>query len=321
MEAPKHLLISRTDSIGDVVLTLPLCGYLKHRWPNLRIGFICRSYTQPVVELSKYVDYTLLADQLPQQFDDGAPDAILHVFPNKEVARWAKRMNIAMRVGTAGRLFHWFTCNYRVFFTRKRSNLHEAQLNFRLLEPWLGKYEPTEAQLINWYGLQPLPSTIEPGYPAIVLHPKSKGSAVEWPEDKYIQLARNLAHAGCTVYFTGTHDEGEACPKIRQIEHPNIHILFGHFNLKELCGLLARANAVVACSTGPLHLAAALQTPAIGLYSRKKPIDGGRWAPLGTCVTVLNAPLGDYESPAAELSAISVEDVSAAVRDTCWKPR
>ena len=44
---PKHILICRTDNIGDVVLPLPLAGYLKQRFPDARIGFLCRAYAAP----------------------------------------------------------------------------------------------------------------------------------------------------------------------------------------------------------------------------------------------------------------------------------
>jgi ADP-heptose:LPS heptosyltransferase len=53
---PAHLLICRTDNIGDVVLTLPVAGYLKQRFPGIRIGFLCRSYAAPLVRCCDAVD-------------------------------------------------------------------------------------------------------------------------------------------------------------------------------------------------------------------------------------------------------------------------
>ena len=53
---PGNIIISRTDSIGDVVLTLPVAGILKRNFPNLQIAFMGRSYTKPVIEACKYVD-------------------------------------------------------------------------------------------------------------------------------------------------------------------------------------------------------------------------------------------------------------------------
>ena len=53
---PKRLIISRTDSIGDVILTLPVAGELKRQFPQLHIIFLGSSYTKPIVECCPYVD-------------------------------------------------------------------------------------------------------------------------------------------------------------------------------------------------------------------------------------------------------------------------
>ena len=53
---PSSLAIARTDSIGDVIVTLPLCGFIKKHSPNTRIVCIGRSYTQAIVEAGPFVD-------------------------------------------------------------------------------------------------------------------------------------------------------------------------------------------------------------------------------------------------------------------------
>jgi ADP-heptose:LPS heptosyltransferase len=55
----------------------------------------------------------------------------------------------------------------------------------------------------------------------------------------------------------------------------------GRFSVAELMALLARVDAVVAASTGPLHLAAALGTPVVGLYGGGAPVWPARWHPVG----------------------------------------
>jgi ADP-heptose:LPS heptosyltransferase len=53
---PSSIAISRTDSIGDVIVTLPLCGFIKKYSPNTHITFIGRSYTQAIAEYCPFVD-------------------------------------------------------------------------------------------------------------------------------------------------------------------------------------------------------------------------------------------------------------------------
>jgi ADP-heptose:LPS heptosyltransferase len=121
---------------------------------------------------------------------------------------------------------------------------------------------------------------------AIVLHPKSQGSAIEWPIEKYYALSQQLIQSGKTVLITGTEKEGEM---IRKQFYFSQHLidLTGQLTLSELIALLAKVKVVVACSTGPIHIAAILGTPTIALFSSRKPIHPGRWRPLGAKSKVL----------------------------------
>jgi ADP-heptose:LPS heptosyltransferase len=68
------------------------------------------------------------------------------------------------------------------------------------------------------------------------------------------------------------------------------HDLTGRLTLAELVAVLAAAGGVIAASTGPVHLAAAAGTRALGLFSPVRPVHPGRWAPLGPRAEVLVAP-------------------------------
>src|SRR5688572_23652310 len=109
------LILSRTDSIGDVVLTLPMAGFIKENFPACKIYFLGRSYTKDVIQLSEHVDGFINYDDIEKlesrQKKDylkgiGA-DIFLHVFPKKEIAFLAKTAGIPLRVGTTNRLYHW----------------------------------------------------------------------------------------------------------------------------------------------------------------------------------------------------------------------
>src|SRR5258708_7393214 len=138
-QVPDNIIISRTDSIGDVVLTLPVAGILKKYFPGIKIGFLGRSYTRPVIEASQYVDDFIDAkDFLNSDVTvcGQRPQAILHVLPAPAIALRAKKQAIPLRIGTTNRPYHWFSCNTLVKLSRKNSLLHEAQLNLKLLEPF-----------------------------------------------------------------------------------------------------------------------------------------------------------------------------------------
>ena len=286
----KRILISRTDSIGDVSLTLPICQALRNKFPAAEIIFIGKNYTRPVVACFTAIDAFWDIDELfnqpiTSQLDQLKADCIIHVFPNKKLAFLAKKAKIPMRIGTSHRVFHLFTCNERPNFTRKKSQLHESQLNFHLLAP-LGITEiPSFEDIQKFVQFQVIPAELPTWNPTsndnvIILHPKSKGSALEWPLEKYMDLASQLADSGKTVCFTGTEQEGLQFRKLIPV-HERIIDSTGKLSLAQLITLISRSNALVACSTGPYHIAGLSGIHAIGLFSMRRPIDPGRWRAIG----------------------------------------
>ena len=82
----KHIVISRTDNLGDVVLSLPVAGYLKKLYPHLKILFVGKSYTRPIIEACRYVDEFIDKDELLVSKKISG-DAILFLYPDKEIAK------------------------------------------------------------------------------------------------------------------------------------------------------------------------------------------------------------------------------------------
>lgn len=295
-----QIVISRTDNIGDVVLSLPLAGFLKRQMPQARIFFIGKSYTRPVIESSQYIDEFLDRDKILQEpalLSQLKADAIIYVFPDKDIAKAGKNAGISVRVGTSHRAFHWLYCNKLINLGRKNSDLHEAQLNFKLLHPLGIDYVPELADIPALYGMNPkqvsLPNEIESKLAArkfnLILHPKSKGSAREWPMENYLALAKQLSPEKYQVFITGTEAEG-ALVKQQQPEIvtlPHVYDATGKLSLDQLLTFISRVDGLVACSTGPLHIAAALGKHVLGIYPPIRPMHPGRWAPLGIKAEVL----------------------------------
>lgn len=342
-EQRSTFLVSRTDAIGDVVLTLPVCGQLKQLFPGCRVVLIGRAYTAAVAAACPWVDEFLNLDDLlklpePQQvaaLQNYAAAAIIHVFPNKAVAGLACKAKIPVRIGTRNRWQHWLTCNRLVALSRRHSALHEAQLNVQLLQPLgfaevpdlmevakLVRLRPVEAVAAPW---QRLLQARQPGQINVILHPRSRGSAREWGLDNFGQLARLLHQAGQRVFITGTAAEGEELADWLQQHAPFLAgDLTGQLSLPQLLAFIATADGLVAGSTGPLHLAAALGRHALGLYPPIRPMHPGRWGPLGP-----HAGFMVFAKPACEECRTrpvactcirAIEPVAVAARVLAWQP-
>ena len=292
----KRILISRTDSIGDVMLTLPITGYLKQQFPNCEIFFLAKNYTQPIIECAKYVDKFISWDAICKlskskqisTIKKFEIDIVIHVFPNKLFAEIAKKAGISIRIGSSHRYFHWLTCNRLIDFTRINSNLHESQLNFQLLKPITGEVNLQIADMQYLSGFVSPEITenvcqyINPFKRNIILHAKSKGSAREWGLTNFAKLIELLPKENYQIILTGTEEEGLLFRKVLVDPFPFVTDLSGKLTLNELIMLINKADALVACSTGPLHIAAALNKNAIGIYPPIKPIFPKRWGPIGS---------------------------------------
>lgn len=291
------IIISRTDSIGDVVLTLPVAGELRNAFPNAELIFLGSGYTRAVVEASSHIDRFLDWKELaqkdtPEQVDrlkETGAEMIIHVFPVREIARLAKLAGIPQRLGTTNRLYHWFTCNRLVRLSRRHSDLHEAELNLRLISGITGRKPPRREEIPALYGLDRVKAPdkkwsemVQSNRFNLILHPGSKGSAREWGVENFKRLAGLLPRDKFRVFVTGTHEEGKKLQAdgFFNGDHGMVN-LTGEMSLGELMSFILICDGLVAASTGPLHLSAALGKHALGIYPPIRPMHPGRWAPLG----------------------------------------
>ena len=230
-EKIKHIVISRTDNIGDVILTLPIATILKEHFPDVKITFLAREYVRAVVEHCDHVDAFLSWDALScasemdavAQIQAQSIDAVIHAFPKKIIAQLMKRAKIKYRIGTTRRLYHWLTCNERVNFTRAKSTLHEAQLNCQLLKPFQISSEYSLEMLRDKIALRceetvplHLQAAMDPNRFNLIVHPFTNGNTREWPVSHFISLIRQLPADRFNVILTGSKKESEIIEFIKK---------------------------------------------------------------------------------------------------------
>lgn len=294
-----HILISRTDSLGDVMLTLPMAGVLKEEFPHAKISFLGKNYTEALITSCVHVDQYISYDGLLKKSEQEQLifikslnlDAVIHVLPRKSLASLFKAAKLPIRLGTSRRLYHLLRCNKLVHFTRKGSDLHESQLNVKMLEALHCNAEKELTELSSYYGFSPKTAqkqVVITDKPSIILHPKSQGSAPEWKLENFQLLAQELVNSGYHVYVTGTEKEGELIRADFTFTE-GITDVTGLFSLDELIHFISQCSGLIAASTGPLHIAAALGIHTVGLYTTERPMHAERWAPVGKNTAVISS--------------------------------
>ncbi len=298
----KKILISRTDAIGDVMLALPLAGLLKEMLgKDVKIAFFGKTYTYDVINSCEFVDEFYNYDTF-NNFDQAgkvsflkeiAADVIIHVFPRESIASSARQAGIQYRIGTTHRLYHLWNCNHLVSFSRKNSTLHEAQLNAFLLKD-LGLIEiPSLEKLSSLYGFRKLPelpdkisNRLKEAKFKLILHPGSNASAREWNKVHYRDLIRYLPADKVQIIITGSENELPGLDEFLSSLPESVINFVGRLSLEELIALINKCDGLIAASTGPLHIAAALGKHALGIFPPIRPMHPGRWAPLGKAAEV-----------------------------------
>ncbi|MDQ1593790.1 MAG: hypothetical protein QOH40_346 [Arthrobacter pascens] len=124
--------------------------------------------------------------------------------------------------------------------------------------------------------------------PYVVVHPGASVPARAWPPLHHAAAVELLEGAGHRVVVTGGPGETELTATVAG---PSGIDLGGLTDLQSLAGVLARAEALVTGNTGPAHLAAAVGTPVVSLFSPVVP--AVRWAPYGVPLELL----GDQNAP------------------------
>ncbi|HEX8986614.1 MAG TPA: glycosyltransferase family 9 protein [Rhodocyclaceae bacterium] len=102
--------------------------------------------------------------------------------------------------------------------------------------------------------------------PLVVLQPGATDPRRRWPAASFAAVGDALAGDGATIAINGTPTEAVLVHDVAAAMHASAVDLAGRLSLRGLCGLLDRAALVVSNDTGPLHLAVALGTPAVGIY-------------------------------------------------------
>ncbi len=150
--------------------------------------------------------------------------------------------------------------------------LHQVERNLRLIEHLgfvvhdrqLAISIPQNARVVGTSLLREV--GIDPNAPYILLHPGASAQARRYPLERFGVVARLLSRRGWPVLVTGVEREAAMLEELAQ-HAPHARYLSGHTTLAEYAALVERAALIICNDSLPMHLADALKTPAIVLFS------------------------------------------------------
>jgi len=125
---------------------------------------------------------------------------------------------------------------------------------------------------------------VTPHRPIISIHAGAGNIHKQWTTQGFVKIADWLASKGCQVIFVGSGRDLEKIKAIMTRLSHEAHNLGGSLSPGELMALFHMSSLFLGNDSGPMHLAAAMGTPVVGLFG---PVDEGRWKPLSNNSIVL----------------------------------
>lgn len=327
IDSPR-ILIVRLSAIGDVLHAVPTAVAIKHAWPEAVIGWVVEGRSGDLLEGHEAVDEIIrvprgwllsptairgLATSLEAFKADIALD--LQGLLKSGVATILSRA--PARVGadrSQVREWSWLACNRRVRVSRP----HIVERHLELLGTLGLSVDRPCFKMPRWPRAAEAVAAWFPRTPArtVIINPGAGWSSKLWEPERFAAVARGLRdrHGVLSSVVWAGPVESAAADRIVAASDSSA-VKAPATTLHELAEACRLATLFVSSDTGPLHLAAAVGTPCVGLMG---PVPASRNGPYGVHHASVEPPASlrpaweDRKTDTAAMAGIDVEKVLAA---------
>jgi ADP-heptose:LPS heptosyltransferase len=301
MGAGKKILLIRNDKLGDFMLAWPAFALLKANLPKAHLTALVPAYTEPLAKACPYIDEIVVDPKLKGDWKSGQAlakllgpkkfDAVITLFSRFDTGYAVWSAGIPERYAPATKLAQLFY-NQRIAQRRSRSEKPEYEYNMDLVRAFLAKegvkkvkgveppylsFKPADTKKTKAKFLKK--HKIVASKQLVFVHAGHGGSASNLSVLQYAELIKFLG-ASKKLHFVLTAGPGEEGPTHRlsrmlgKIPHA-VHE--SDAGLLDFAKHMQFASVFISGSTGPLHLAAALDVPTAGFYPRRRSSTALRW--------------------------------------------
>jgi heptosyltransferase-3 len=316
---PLHLvrraLVTKLRHHGDVLLTSPVFTSLRRAAPHVEIDALVYLETaamltgHPAIAQVHTIDRDWkkrgVLTQLRAEWDllrrlrERDYDLLVHLTEHPRGLTLARllRPRYAVTREREKRAALWrrhFTHFYRVparterhvveqnLDALRRIGVYPDQADRRLVLVPGAAAEQRVTEILAQYGLAPREF--------VQLHPGSRWLFKCWPAEENAALVDLIVADGLPVVLTGAPDDRERAlttaivSAVRPATRARVIDLTGRLAMPELAALTARARVFVGVDSAPMHIAAAMNTPAVALFGPSSEI---AWRPWGVAQRVI----------------------------------
>jgi ADP-heptose:LPS heptosyltransferase len=329
-------LVIRNDKLGDFMLSWPALASLRANLPDARIAALVPAYTEPLARVCPYIDEVIVDPKLKGDWRSGRGlakllkphqfDAVVTLFSRFDTGLAVWLAGIPLRYSPATKLAQVFY-NRRLMQHRSLSARPEYAYNLELaaaflkeqgiadptpvLAPYL-KFDEQEVSGLKQAFMKSF--AIPKGIWLIFVHAGHGGSADNISLQQFAGLIRKLA-ANKSVYFVLTAGPGEEAQAqslsallagVPHSIHPSSADLVAFAKHLQFCDLF------ISGSTGPLHIAGALDCRTAAFYPRRRSSTELRWQTVNAAERRL-AFAPPESADASDMSAIDMDKAAVEI--------
>jgi ADP-heptose:LPS heptosyltransferase len=285
----RRIAVLRANAIGDFIFTLPALDALRAAYPDAEVVLLgqrwheafltgrpgpvdrviaiprCRGVGEPEDFVEDFVNDTEALDQFFTRMAEERFDLAVQLhgggrYSNPFIHRLQARLTVGLKSADAEPLDRWMPY---VYFQHEIPRYLEV---VAMVGAGLVTLEPRVT--LTDRDIEEAAMVVPPDdAPLVVLHPGAGDPRRRWPPEKFAAVGDALAAAGARVAVVGAReDERQVVEAVVSTMRANAQNLWEKLSLGGLAGLLDRCTVVVSNDSGPLHLAAAVGTPTVGIY-------------------------------------------------------
>jgi heptosyltransferase-3 len=291
-----RILVIKLKQPGDVLVSSPVLAALKEAWPRARVSYLVRKGTEQMISHHPLLDHLYV---VPRR---GVPvgrtmsflkalrqahfDLVLELSGGDRGAFYTWITGAPARLGFAhGRRALWHHYCFNRMLPALPLQMHLVEQNLESLRPlgikpnrprlqffWPPQAEARVRQLMVSHKLEPR------GF--VVMHPGAGWRFKCWTPEGYARVIEALQEKWhLPVVLTGApayHEWELAAAILKETRSAPINLL-AQLTLKELGALIAQARFFFGMDSAPMHLAAAVGTPAVALFGPSGDFNWGPW--------------------------------------------
>jgi lipopolysaccharide heptosyltransferase II len=294
----RNILCIRLDNLGDVLMTTPAIRALKESVSGRKITLLTSSTGAAIAGYIPEIDETILFDTPWEKNPDAIPaNAVSGLIEQLKERNFEAA--VIFTVYSQNPLPTAMLC-YLAGIPRIAGYCRENP--YRLMTDWLPDPEPIynikhevnrQLDLVKNLGSATTDNSLSLNISAeavkrtadklaavgidlnkksIVIHPGVSESRRQYPVNLYAEAAKTITReSDCHLLLTGLASEKELTDRISETAGEKAFSLAGMLNMEELIAVIKKSSLLIANNTGPVHIAAAVKTPAVVLYALTNP--------------------------------------------------